>query len=209
MAPAPGRIPTTVPTTEQRSRVILMLQSSLKEGIFVLTLPLLPTPSSAERRFLVFVCFSTSVTANRPISTGIISMPDRRLACPNVRRATPAIGSCPIHASRRPIRPEIIVVRICSVSSTISMLSPRNVMANMSPLPKARAALLRGVASRNMTSAENRPPIAEASSATPRALPASPRCAIGYPSKVVGADEGTPGILNRIAVIEPPVIDEQ
>ena len=69
----------------------------------------------------------------------------------------------------------MMVVRMCSVSSTTRMESPRKVMANRSPWPNASAALLRGLDSANMTMAENRPPMAEASSATPRALPASPR----------------------------------
>ena len=36
------------------------------------------------------------------------------------------------------------------------------------------------------------------------ALPASPRAAIGCPSKQVATDAGVPGILSRIAEIRPP-----
>ena len=82
-----------VPITEQRSIVHLIDQISLKEGIFVLTLPP-ETPSSAERRFFFgSVCLKTSVTANRPISTGIMSIPASRLRLPNVRRCTAYILS--------------------------------------------------------------------------------------------------------------------
>ena len=38
----------------------------------------------------------------------------------------------------------------------------------------------------------------------PMALPASPRCARGYPSIPVAIAAGAPGILSRIAVIAPP-----
>ena len=93
VAPAPGRMPTMVPITEQRSIVHLIDQISLKEGIFVLTLPP-EMPSSAERRFFFgSVCLKTSVTANRPISTGIMSMPASRLRLPKVRRCTAYILS--------------------------------------------------------------------------------------------------------------------
>ena len=40
--------------------------------------------------------------------------------------------------------------------------------------------------------------------AIPKALPASPFCARGYPSKQVAAAAGVPGVLIKIAVIAPP-----
>ena len=39
---------------------------------------------------------------------------------------------------------------------------------------------------------------------TPRAFPASPFAARGYPSKQVATDEGVPGIRSRIAATRPP-----
>ena len=39
---------------------------------------------------------------------------------------------------------------------------------------------------------------------TPIALPASPRLAIGAPSKQVATEEGVPGMLIKIAEIRPP-----
>ena len=41
---------------------------------------------------------------------------------------------------------------------------------------------------------------------TPNALPASPRSAIGAPSKVVATEEGVPGIFSRMAEIRPPEV---
>src|SRR5690606_9530221 len=40
--------------------------------------------------------------------------------------------------------------------------------------------------------------------ASVRARLACPAFAIGYPSKVVATDEGSPGILNRMDVVDPP-----
>ena len=47
------------------------------------------------------------------------------------------------------------------------------------------------------------PPMVLATTATPSALPASPRCANGNPSKVVAAAAEVPGVLIRMAVIDP------
>ena len=50
------------------------------------------------------------------------------------------------------------------------------------------------------------PPTKEAVIPSPSALPGLPPRAIGYPSKVVMTAAGVPGILNRVAVINPPLI---
>jgi hypothetical protein len=42
----------------------------------------------------------------------------------------------------------------------------------------------------------------------PKALPASPFLANGYPSKVVAADAEVPGVLIKIAVIDPANVAE-
>ena len=50
---------------------------------------------------------------------------------------------------------------------------------------------------------ETMPPKVEAITAIPNARPASPRWASGKPSKVVAAAAEVPGVLIRIAVIQP------
>ena len=51
------------------------------------------------------------------------------------------------------------------------------------------------------------PPIAEDQHAIFNAFAASPRSAMGKPSKVVAIDAGVPGMRNKIAGIAPPYID--
>ena len=51
------------------------------------------------------------------------------------------------------------------------------------------------------------PPMADDQQAILSALEASPRSAIGKPSKVVAMEAGVPGIRSRIAGIAPPYID--
>ena len=60
-----------------------------------------------------------------------------------------------------------------------------------------------------MQIAENIPPNAEEHIAIISAFLASPLRAIGRPSKVVAAFDGVPGIPSKIAVMLPPVMDEQ
>ena len=55
---------------------------------------------------------------------------------------------------------------------------------------------------------EKMPPIALETTATPSARPASPFCARGKPSKVVAAAAEVPGVLIKMAVIEPANVAE-
>ena len=55
---------------------------------------------------------------------------------------------------------------------------------------------------------EKTPPIVLDTTATPSARPASPFCAKGYPSNVVAAEAEVPGVLIKIAVIEPANVAE-
>ena len=89
------------------------------------------------------------------------------------------------------------------------MLKPRKHTANCSEELNFSASFIRGWVSANMMIAEARPPSAEQIREMDRALPASPLCTMGYPSRTVAALEGVPGILNRIAVILPPVMAAQ
>ena len=53
------------------------------------------------------------------------------------------------------------------------------------------------------TRTEKMPPIVLETTAIPNARPASPRWASGYPSNVVAAAAEVPGVLIKMAVIEP------
>ena len=55
----------------------------------------------------------------------------------------------------------------------------------------------------SMTVAKNAPMKEEVSDAV-SASPARPCLASGWPSNVVATDHGSPGILNRMALMQPP-----
>src|SRR3546814_16810394 len=87
-----------------------------------------------------------------------------------------------------------------------SIESPNRVSAKYSWGRKLTAiSANRGAARIKMTRLK-RQPITLDTAAMPRARPASPRCAIGYPSKAVATAGGAPGVLNHMAVIDPPQV---
>ena len=175
VAPAPGRIPTTVPRIEARIMVHFVSQSSLNEGSFADVSPPLAVESfSTSIFFCLLVCLRTSVTAKRPIITGIISIPPRSVELPKVKRAIPSIGSIPIHASKSPIHPEISVFTILSLSRHERTESPRKDTAKSSEGPNLRATAASCGEIRAIAKAATSPPNADAISEYPRALPASP-----------------------------------
>jgi len=55
-----------------------------------------------------------------------------------------------------------------------------------------------------MTSVAMQPAMKEPIAAMPSAGPARPRRAIWWPSSVVTTEDDSPGMLTRIAVVEPP-----
>ena len=61
-----------------------------------------------------------------------------------------------------------------------------------------------GAASAAMTSVATQPAMKEPMAAMPSATPARPCLAIWWPSSVVTTDVASPGMLTRMAVVEPP-----
>ena len=55
-----------------------------------------------------------------------------------------------------------------------------------------------------MTMTANSAPTNDEVKAAVKASSALPFCAMGWPSKVVATDQGSPGILKRIEVMAPP-----
>ena len=130
----------TVPRMEQRAMTPFRVHISFRVGILadISVLPSLPVTAFSLEGLLV--CLRTSVTAKKPIMTGIISMPEVRKRVPKVKRGTPSRGSRPIQASSRPSRPEMMVRQTLPSSRLVRMDRPMKEMANSSEGPKLRAA---------------------------------------------------------------------
>ena len=76
--------------------------------------------------------------------------------------------------------------------------------ANFSAGPNCSAKRATSGATSVITMTANSAPTNDEVKAAVSASPALPCCAIGWPSKVVATDHGSPGMLNRIEVMAPP-----
>src|SRR5262249_60455718 len=77
-------------------------------------------------------------------------------------------------------------------------------MAKYSGGPNASATWATHDARKVISATPTSAPKAAAPNAVASAVVGRPSRAMGYPSKVVATDDGSPGILNRMEVTEPP-----
>ena len=112
--------------------------------------------------------------------------------------------SSPTAASAKPIIIEAMVLNGGSFPMPMKLQKARKKTANFSGGPNLSANLATSGATSVMTITANRAPTKDDVKAAVSASPALPCCAIGWPSKVVATDHGSPGILNRIEVMAPP-----
>ena len=87
---------------------------------------------------------------------------------------------------------------------TTTLARPRKTTAKYSQVEKVRATLAKSGEATVMITALRKPPMAEHMIAIPRALETKPFLFSWYPSQVVGTFMGSPGILKRIPVMDPP-----
>ena len=80
----------------------------------------------------------------------------------------------------------------------------RKYTANFSAGPNCSANLATSGATSVIMTTANSAPTNDDVNAAVSASPALPCCAMGWPSKVVATDQGSPGILNSTEVIAPP-----
>jgi hypothetical protein len=155
-------------------------------------------PSGARRLVM------TSPMPNTPIANGTKPIPSARSGRPKVKRVPPVLPSTP--TSPR-IRPKTIMAMALSTepcASTTAAIRPTTISEIYSGAPKDRPTCASGGANRAMMAVAIVPANKEARAAVARAGPARPWRAIWWPSMQVTTDEVSPGMLTRIAVVEPP-----
>jgi len=84
------------------------------------------------------------------------------------------------------------------------MVKPKVTREKNSQGPNFRAISAKGGVKNINTKALMSPPKNEAQMPRHRAVPGSPRLAMGWPSKTVATEDGVPGIPRRIPEIWPP-----
>ena len=89
-------------------------------------------------------------------------------------------------------------------ASTMASPRPKTIRPKYSAGPKSSASRVSGTPMAAMTSVATVPAKNEPSAAMPSAAPARPCFAISWPSSAVTTAVTSPGMLTRIAVVEPP-----
>ena len=112
--------------------------------------------------------------------------------------------SVPTVEARRPTSTIEIAFGIEPRASTTAKARPATISEKYSAGPKIIASLVSGTARAATTSVANEPAKNEPMAAMPSAAPARPCFAIWWPSSVVTTAVTSPGMLTRMAVVEPP-----
>ena len=141
---------------------------------------------------------------NRPITATRNLKPLSRNSWSKVMRSWPVTLSRPTEASAKPRHMEASVLNGEPRPMPMKLAKVRNCTAKNSAGPNCSANLATSGARNVMTTTATMAPTKEDVKAAVSAASALPCCAIGWPSKVVATDQGSPGMLNRIEVMAPP-----
>src|SRR5262245_27676370 len=141
---------------------------------------------------------------NRPITAIRKSKPTSSSAWPNVIRSVPVILSRPTEPSAKPRHMEASTLKGEPLPMPTKLANVRKNTEKNSAGPNCRANLATSGARNVISTTATRAPTNEEVKAAVRASSARPCWAIGWPSKVVATDHGSPGMLNRMEVMAPP-----
>src|SRR5699024_9677108 len=154
--------------------------------------------------FMLSILINISETPNKPINAGTKFIPFIRFCVPKVNLGAAVVGSIPIIATRWPKHAVITPFNGESAETLEMIRKPNIVNAKNSGAPNCKAILANKGEKKVRVRTLNKPPNVEATTTVLIALPTSPFCAKGYPSKTVAAAAGVPGIRIRIEATEPP-----
>ena len=145
-----------------------------------------------------------SAKPNNPIATVTTPMPSVSSGMPKANRATPELTSVPTMPSSRPTT--IIAIAFSSepCASTTAPIRPSTISEKYSAGPNLSASSDSGIATDATRIVATVPAKNEPRAAIVSAAPACPLRAIWWPSRQVTTDDDSPGMLMRIAVVEPP-----
>ena len=135
---------------------------------------------------------------------GTKSMPSCSSSSPKVKRKAPELTSVPMRPKRSPSKTMQMAFKSEPVASTVALTSPNTIRLKYSAGPNWKASSVKGGAKAAIKSVATHPAKKLPMAAIPKAEPARPRLAIMWPSRHVTTAEASPGMLTRMAVVEPP-----
>ena len=145
-----------------------------------------------------------SAKPNMPIANTAKSTPSDSSAMPIVILSSPVSRSVPTVESNSPNTIIAMALTIEPRARTMAHTNPITINEKYSAGPNNSASFVRGNPNAAITIVATVPAKKEPMAATPKATPARPCLAIWWPSSVVTTDVASPGILTRMAVVEPP-----
>ena len=141
---------------------------------------------------------------NRPMTAIRKSKPTSSCSWPKVMRSVPVILSRPTEPSAKPRHMEASTLKGEPLPMPTKLANVRKKTEKNSAGPNCRANLAISGARKVIRITATSAPTNEEVKAAVSASSALPCWAIGWPSKVVATDQGSPGMLNRIEVMAPP-----
>ena len=197
----PGVMPIQQPISVLRKAVSQYCGSCFQvcqttRGLMRACTPLNASPSSMVSRI--------SPMPNRPITAIRKSKPRSSSWVPKVMRRVPVTVSSPTAASAKPSIIAAMVFAGWPLPRPTKLQKVSNCTAKNSGGPNRNENFATSGARNVITITAISAPTNEDVNAAVRASPARPALAIGWPSKVVATDHGSPGILNRMDVMAPP-----
>ena len=199
MAPPPGSTPSAEPSAVPRSIGLTIWRKSSREGMrppTALTSALRERPISRLRQI--------SQMPNRPIAMATNSRPSASSGRPKVKRSVPLSRSWPTVHSNTPSTSMASAFITEPCASVMEAIRPSTMSAKYSGEPTLSANSVSGGASTATSSVAQVPAKNEPMAAVASAVPARPWRAIWWPSSAVTIDDASPGMLIRMAVVDPP-----
>ena len=140
----------------------------------------------------------------RPMTAIRKSKPTRSCSWPKVILSVPVILSRPTEPSAKPRHMDASTLKGDPLPMPTKLANVRKKTEKNSAGPNCSANLAISGARKVIRITANSAPTKEEVKAAVSASSALPRWAMGWPSKVVATDQGSPGILKRIEVMAPP-----
>src|SRR5688572_14023934 len=183
-----------IDVTQYLSRLFQVCSTTLKR--MTAWLPENFRPDSMDERI--------SPMPNSPMTAIRKSKPTSRCSEPKVKRTVPVTSSRPTDASAKPRHMAASTLKGDPRPMPTKLAKVRKKTEKNSAGPNRSANLAMRGARKVITITATSAPTNEEVKAAVRASSARPLWAMGWPSKVVATDQGSPGMLNRIEVIAPP-----
>ena len=147
---------------------------------------------------------SASPSANIATASVVTSMPSRSCGTPKARRVCPVNWSMPTMASARPMNSDTSPRKALSPKAADTVTKASTISAKYSRGPKTSASFTTCGARKASISVAISPATKDPMAAVASAGPPRPARAILLPSSAVMTDALSPGVFNRIDVVDPP-----